>query len=213
MYLLVCFRVFVCALLCRLFCLFSLILFFPFFPFFFFVFVFHIPCVSILFFLIIIFLRDHSPLWQGFPPETGRRILLVLFSPQGAHRCFFFSPPSPLSLVLQCSVSVGCKPKHRLSLCHSLLALGRSLKTLGPSLIAAAVCLRALGEKAELELQGRLKALLLQMSTEFLLGKVRKSQSRRGRSQAPCQCLLWGLLAKNNPQNKQLQSFCWTYSL
>lgn len=65
-----------------------------------------------------------------------------------------------------------------------LLALGRSMKTLGPSLIAAAVCLRARGEKAELELQGRLRAPLLHVSVVLLLGKVRKSKSQSRRSQA-----------------------------
>lgn len=73
-------------------------------------------------------------------------------------------PPSPLSLVLQCSVSAGCKPKP----CPSLLALGRSRKTLGPSLIAAAVCLHAPGEKAKPELQGRIRVLLLRVSIVLL---------------------------------------------
>lgn len=52
------------------------------------------------------------------------------------------------------------------------------MKALGPSLVAAAVCLHAPGEKAELELQGRLRALLLHVSIVVLLGKVRRSKSQ-----------------------------------
>lgn len=91
MYLVVCFRVFVCVLFFV-----CLAFFFPFL----FVFVFHVLCVFVLFYFI--FLRDDSPLWQEFPSEIGRRILLVLFSPQGTHPSFFPSLPTFPSAAMQC---------------------------------------------------------------------------------------------------------------
>lgn len=122
-------------------------------------------------------------------------------------------PPSLLSSVLQCSVSVGGKPKHRVWLCHSLLALGRRMKALGPSLVAAAVCLHAPGEKAELELQGRLRALLLHVSIVVLLGKVRRSKSQSTEARLRVR-VSYRVCWQNNPhETKPLQFFSWTYSL
>lgn len=65
------------------------------------------------------------------------------------------------------------------------------MRTLGPSLGAAAVCLPAPGEKEGLELQGGVKALLRVHGV--IAGQGEKEQkSKPGSSQ----CLLCGLLAK-----------------
>lgn len=75
---------------------------------------------------------EHSPAGHRIPTRDGEDDPTSAVFPAGCASVF---PPSPLFLVLQCSVSVGCKPKpqHRAWLCHSLLALGSSMRTPGPS--------------------------------------------------------------------------------
>lgn len=102
------------------------------------------------------------------------RILPLLFSPQDASQ--LSSLPTFPSAAMQCQRWLQAQT---LAQTLTLLALGRSLKTFGPSLIAAAVRLHAQGEKAELELQGRLRAHLLYMSIELLKSQVRKSNQQK----------------------------------
>lgn len=106
-----------------------------------------------------------------FPPQMSSRILPLLFSLQDTSQ--LSSLPTFPSAAMQCQRWLQAQT---LAQTLTLLALGRSLKTFGPSLVAAAVWLHVRGEKAELEMQGRLRAHLLYMSTELLKGQVRKSQ-------------------------------------
>lgn len=104
-----------------------------------------------------------------------RMIPPLLFSLQGVHQ--FSSLPTFPSAAMQCQRWLQAQALAQSRLCHSLLALGSSMRTLGPSLGAAAVCLPAPGEKEGLELQGGVKVLLLCVSMVLLLGKARKSKS------------------------------------
>lgn len=111
----------------------------------------------------------------------GRRILPVLFSPQGAR--LLSSLPTFPSAAMQCQRWLQAQAlAQNLTLPQSPGSGEKHEKHLAPSLVAAAVCLYAPGEKAELELQGRLRALLFHVSIVFLLGKVRKSKSQSSKS-------------------------------